>query len=75
MFNSCKLTPQSVMYIVESIKDHGSGNKGITLGINCEDTTQAKEAFAKEAGYNTWQAMHDILVIKGWTPTWQYNFQ
>lgn len=75
MFSSCKLTPQSVMYIVESIKDHGSGNKGITLGINCEDTTQTKEEFAKEAGYNTWQAMHDILVRKGWTPTWQYNFQ
>ena len=75
MFNSCKLTPQSIMYIVESINDHGSGNKEITLGINCQDTTQAKEQFAKEAGYNTWQEMHDTLVRKGWTPTWQYNFQ
>lgn len=75
MFNTCKLTPQSVMYIVETIKDHGSGNKGITLGINCENTAQAKESFAIEAGYNSWQSMHDTLVSKGWTPTWQYNFQ
>lgn len=75
MFNACKLSPESVMYIVDSIKDHGSGNKGIALGINCQDTTEAKEAFAQEAGYNTWQDMHDILVSKGWTPTWQYNFQ
>lgn len=75
MFDTCKLTPQSVMYIVDSIKDHGPGNKGIALGINCQDTTEAKEAFAKEAGYNTWQEMHDTLVGKGWTPFWQYNFQ
>lgn len=75
MFNACKLSPESVMYIVDSIKDHGPGNKGIALGINCQDTTEAKEAFAQEAGYNTWQDMHNILVSKGWTPTWQYNFQ
>lgn len=75
MFDTCKLTPQSVMYIVDSIKDHGPGNKGIALGINCQDTTEAKEAFAQEAGYNTWQEMHDTLVRKGWTPFWQYNFQ
>lgn len=73
MFYMCKLTPQSVMYIVETIKDHGSGNKGITLGTNCTNTDQAKEAFANEAGYNTWQDMHNILISKGWTPTWQYN--
>lgn len=73
MFDSCRLTPQSVMFILDSIPTHISGEHKIGIGIACANTEDAKNVFAEQAGYNDWQTMTNYVTDKGWTVTWQFN--
>ena len=73
MFTTCRLTPQSVMFVLDSIPTHMSGEHKLGIGIACADTEDAKNVFAEQAGYNDWQTMTDYVTDKGWTVTWQFN--
>ena len=73
MFSGCRLTPQSVMFILDSVPTQMSGEHKLGIGIACANTEDAKNVFAEQAGYNDWQTMTDYVTNKGWTVTWQFN--
>ena len=73
MFFSCILSPQSVMYILDSIPTHRSGTHELYLGIQCANDSYSKDTFAEEAGYSDWQTMQEYISDKGWTITWEFN--
>lgn len=73
MFSGCRLTPQSVMFVLDSIPTHMGGEHNLGMGIACANTEDAKNVFAEQAGYNDWQTMTDYVTNKGWTVTWKFN--
>ena len=54
MFSGCHLTPQSTMFVLDSIPTYTNGSHVITIGIACANTTDAKNVFAEQTGYNDW---------------------
>lgn len=72
MFSGCRLTPQSVMAIVDSLPSYSNGEHNITIGINCSDNQSEKDYFAAQAEYDDWETLNSVLVSKGWTVTWGY---
>lgn len=69
MFMNCKLDATSVMYIVETLPHHTSGNHAIGIGVNADSSTI--ETFVKEMGvYSNWAALKQRLSSKGWSATW-----
>lgn len=70
MFKGCSLDAQSVLYIIESISE----GMTITIGINCEDTDEAKDSFAKSTNlYNTWQELIERCEASTLDITWEFN--
>jgi hypothetical protein len=70
MFTGCSLDAESVMYIIESL------NRGayITIGINCEDNDDAKNAFAISTGlYDSWNNIIERCNAAGLTVIWEFN--
>lgn len=71
MFHRCKLSPQSVMYIVDTVKSHDSGEHSITIGINANSDITELNNFATEAGFISWDELKQIMSDKGWDCTWE----
>lgn len=75
MFIKCKLNPQSVMHIADSLPTVSSGN--IALGIdvvnNSSTLEQQLQTFAKNATFNSWEELKQMFIDKGWTVTFQYG--
>ena len=70
MFKGCSLDSQSVLYIIESI----SNGMTITIGINCENTDDARDSFAKSTNlYNTWAELIERCEASTLDITWEFN--
>lgn len=65
LFVSCKLSPESVKNIIETIPTSGGMFMGI--GIGCENTTEDKDLFAQEAGYTNMSALLNSFKDKNWS--------
>lgn len=73
MFKSCKLSPQSVMNIVESLPTKNS-SRSITIGINSANDTDSLNQFAINTGlYKDWAELNSTAISKNWNITWEYN--
>lgn len=69
MFKGCKLSPQSIMYIVESLPTYTNTTATIDLGINA--TSATVDEFAQETGfYSSFNEITQRLRSKGWNPIW-----
>ena len=73
MFESCSLDARSVFYIISSIPTWTSGEHLLTIGCGCSDDDESKDAYAQEIGYESFTALNDAFIAKGWTVTWQFN--
>ena len=70
MFSGCSLDAESLMYILESV----SSTIDITIGINCEDSDEAKDAFAAATGvYHNWADIEKCSTSKNLYITWEFN--
>lgn len=66
------LSPTSVLTIVETIPTYTDGSSHtISISIQIDDTTEAKDAFAKEALFDSWEALNTEFSNKGWTVDWE----
>lgn len=65
LFMYCKLSPESVKNIIETIPT--SGGLFIRIGIGCENTTEDKDLFAQEAGYDNMTALLKAFKDKNWS--------
>ena len=70
MFYYCKLNASSVKNIIDTINTY-SGD--LTLGMGCNNTTEDKDLFAQEAGYNSMTELLAALTDKGWSVTAQFT--
>ena len=70
MFYYCKLNASSVKNIIDTINTY-SGD--LTLGMGCNNTTEDKDLFAQEAGYNSMTELLAALTDKGWSVTTQFT--
>ena len=73
MFRGCKLDARSVLCIVSSVPTWASGDHPLTIGCGCSDDDESKDAYAQEIGYESFTALNDAFIAKGWTVTWQFN--
>jgi hypothetical protein len=71
MFFETKLDSSSVENIISTINGVESGK--LTIGMGCNDTTEDKDLFAQEIGYNTMTELIEAIEAKGWTVTAQYT--
>ena len=66
------LSPTSVLTIVETIPTYTDGSSHIiNISIQIDDTTEAKDAFAKEALFDSWEELNTEFSNKGWTVQWE----
>lgn len=66
------LSPTSVLTIVETIPTYTDGSSHtIGISIQIDDTTEAKNAFAKEALFDSWEELNTEFSNKGWTVDWE----
>lgn len=66
------LSPTSVLTIVETIPTYTDGSSHtISISIQIDDTTEAKDAFAKEALFDSWEELNTEFSNKGWTVQWE----
>lgn len=65
------LSPTSVLTILESLPTHTDGFHIISISIQIDDTTEAKDAFAKEALFDSWEALNEAFDNKKWTVYWE----
>lgn len=70
MFYDCKLDATSVKNIIDTINTYSGG---LTLGMGCDNTTEDKDIFAQEVGYNDMTSLLAVLQAKGWVVDAQYN--
>ena len=73
MFTQCKLDARSVLCIISSIPAWTSGDHPLTIGCGCSADDESKDAYAQEIGYESFTALNDAFIAKGWTVTWQFN--
>ena len=73
MFSGCKLSSQSLFYIINTLPTYTSGSHPIMFGINALDTDEDRLRFAQELKYSDWASLESAFTTKGWTPSWQYN--
>ena len=73
MFGSCRLDSRSVLCIISSVPTWTSGEHLLTIGCACSDDDESKDAYAQEIGYESFTALNDAFIAKGWTVTWQFN--
>ena len=73
MFDSCKLDARSVLCIISSVPTWTSGEHLLTIGCGCSNDDESKDAYAQEIGYESFTALNDAFIAKGWTVTWQFN--
>ena len=73
MFNSCKLDARSVLCIISTVPTWTSGSHPLTIGCGCSNDDESKDAYAQEIGYESFTALNDAFIAKGWTVTWQFN--
>ena len=70
MFNGCMLDGDSIKNIIDTINTY-SGR--LDLGMGCNNTTEDKNLFAQEVGYDNMDTLLATLNSKGWYVTAQYN--
>lgn len=73
MFDQCKLDARSVLCIISSIPTWASGSHPLTIGCGCSNDDESKDVYAQEIGYESFTALNDAFIAKGWTVTWQFN--
>lgn len=73
MFYGCKLDARSVLCIISSVPTWASGSHPLTIGCGCSADEESKNAYAQEIGYESFTALNDAFIAKGWTVTWQFN--
>lgn len=73
MFAQCKLDARSILCIISSVPTWASGSHPLTIGCGCSNDDEFKDAYAQEIGYESFTALNDAFIAKGWTVTWQFN--
>lgn len=72
MFTMTILNPCSLRCIVETINTPNSrGN--ILIGLGCDDSDEARELFAQEAGYSSFDEIFALFDEKNWDVEFQFN--
>lgn len=64
------LSPTSVLTILETLPTYDSTHY-ISISIQIDDTAEAKNAFAKEALFDSWEELNTEFSNKGWTVYWE----
>lgn len=80
MFSECKLSPLSVIYILDSLPNRESLSN-ITIGINVqragdvsfEERGRQLEAFAKDMDFDNWEEVEQAFRDKNWEVAWEHN--
>ena len=64
------LSPTSVLTILETLPTYDSTHY-ISISIQIDDTTEAKDAFAKEVLFDSWEELNTEFSNKGWMVKWE----
>lgn len=64
------LSPTSVLTILETLPTYDSTHY-INISIQIDDTTEAKDAFAKEVLFDSWEELNTEFSNKGWRVYWE----
>lgn len=69
MFKGCKLTPESLLIILDTINKEVAGDLG-EVGL---DSSIPEEQYTSTAGVNSLQELSDLFASSGWTLTLKFN--
>lgn len=73
MFCACKLSPESVLYIADSIQYVPGGVMSIGIDIATDATIEDLNEFASFIHFDSWADLKQAFIDKGWEITWQYG--